>query len=158
MTSPYAMATRDSPFLILKDMSTITMPLRNRLVSPMAGFSFQKSLPTRSAAHQTPAQSLEKSLSAPRCNRSRSRSLDENGDVKSASLPALNQPGVGTVPGPDVIVGELIGLVQLDNGAVNGQVGISLGTDACNKGTENVDWLALPRQSIIRLFRRIFTE
>ena len=33
--------------------------------------------------------------------------LDENGDVKSASLPALNQPGVGTVPGPDVIVGEL---------------------------------------------------
>ena len=36
--------------------------------------------------------------------------LDENGDVKSASLPALKQPGVGTVPGPDVIVGELIGL------------------------------------------------
>jgi len=70
--------------------------------------------------------------------------LDENGDVKSASLPALNQPGVGTVPGPDVIVGELIGLVQLDNGAVNGQVGISLGTDACNKGTENVEWLAEP--------------
>ena len=26
--------------------------------------------------------------------------LDENGDVKSARLPALNQPGVGTVPGP----------------------------------------------------------
>jgi hypothetical protein len=70
--------------------------------------------------------------------------LDENGDVKSASLPALKQPGVGTVPGPDVIVGELIGLVQLDNGAVNGQVGISLGTDACNKGTENVEWLAEP--------------
>ena len=39
--------------------------------------------------------------------------LDENGDVKSASLPALNQPGVGTVPGPDVIVGELIGLVAI---------------------------------------------
>jgi hypothetical protein len=70
--------------------------------------------------------------------------LDENGDVKSASLPALNQPSVGTVPGPDVIVGELIGLVQLDNGAVNGQVGISLGTDACNKGTIDVDWFALP--------------
>ena len=47
--------------------------------------------------------------------------LDENGNVKSASLPALHQPGVGTVPGPDVIVGELIGLVQLDNGAVNGK-------------------------------------
>src|SRR5207247_10050235 len=38
--------------------------------------------------------------------------LDENGDVKSASLPALNQPGVGTVPGPDVIVGELVDFAQ----------------------------------------------
>src|SRR5947208_8403897 len=26
--------------------------------------------------------------------------LDENGNIKSASLPALHQPGVGTVPGP----------------------------------------------------------
>jgi hypothetical protein len=70
--------------------------------------------------------------------------LDENGDVKSATLPALHQPGVGTIPGPDVIVGELIGLEQLDSGAVNGRVGISLGTDACNKGTVDVDWFALP--------------
>src|SRR5882724_5164822 len=29
--------------------------------------------------------------------------LDQNGDVKSARLPALHQPGVGSVPGPDVI-------------------------------------------------------
>ena len=70
--------------------------------------------------------------------------LDQNGDVKSARLPALNQPCLGTVPGPDVIIGELIGLQQLTSGAVNGRVGISLGTDACNKGTENVDWFALP--------------
>ena len=71
--------------------------------------------------------------------------LDENGDVKSASLPALNQPSVGTVPGPDVIVGELIGLVQFDNGAVNGQVGISLwALMRVTKGPTNVDWLALP--------------
>jgi hypothetical protein len=70
--------------------------------------------------------------------------LDENGDVKSASLPALNQPGVGTVPGPDVIVGELIGLEQEEPGAVDGRVGLALGTDACNKGTENVAWIALP--------------
>ena len=62
-----------------------------------------------------------------------------NGKPQSGVMPA-----VGTVPGPDVIVGDLIDLVQLDNGAVNGQVGISLGTDACNKGTENVEWLALP--------------
>ena len=39
--------------------------------------------------------------------------LDANGDVKSATLPALNQPLPGTVPGPDVIIGELIGLSQL---------------------------------------------
>jgi hypothetical protein len=70
--------------------------------------------------------------------------LDENGDVKSATLPALNQPGVGTVPGPDVIVGDLIGLEQSDNGSVGGRVGLALGTDACNKGTVDVDWFALP--------------
>jgi len=70
--------------------------------------------------------------------------LDQNGDVKSATLPPLREPLPGTVPGPDVIIGELIGLVQLDNGAVNGRVGIALGTDACNKGTIDVDWFALP--------------
>jgi len=70
--------------------------------------------------------------------------LDENGDVKSATLPALNQPGVGTVPGPDVIVGDLIGLEQSDNGSVGGRVGLALGTDACNKGTVDVGWHALP--------------
>jgi hypothetical protein len=62
-----------------------------------------------------------------------------NGKAQSAVMPA-----VGTVPGPDVIVGDLIDLVQLDNGSVGNRVGISLGTDACNKGTENVEWLALP--------------
>src|SRR5581483_9712559 len=70
--------------------------------------------------------------------------LDEHGDVKSARLPALHQPAVGTVPGPDVIVGNLIGLEQSDPGAVNGRVGLALGTDACNKGTIDVDWIALP--------------
>src|SRR5437870_11270778 len=70
--------------------------------------------------------------------------LDQNGDVKSASQPALHQPGVVSVAGPDVILGELLGLSQLDSGAVNGRVGISLGTDACNKGTIDVDWFALP--------------
>src|ERR1700730_3574287 len=70
--------------------------------------------------------------------------LDENGNVKSASLPALNQPSVGTVPGPDVIVGDLLDLVQMDNGAVGGRVGLALGTDACNKGTVDVEWIALP--------------
>ena len=70
--------------------------------------------------------------------------LDANGDVKSEKLPALNRPGVGNVPGPDVIIGELIGLQQLTSGAVNGRVGVSLGTDACNQGTIDVEWFALP--------------
>ncbi len=70
--------------------------------------------------------------------------LDENGNVKSASLPALNVPLPGTVPGPDVIVGELLDFVQSQTGSVGGRVGLALGTDACNKGTVNVDWFALP--------------
>jgi hypothetical protein len=70
--------------------------------------------------------------------------LDANGNVKSATLPALRRPSVGTVPGPDVIVGDLLSLVQSDNGAVNGRVGLALGTDACNQGTIDVDWFQLP--------------
>jgi hypothetical protein len=62
-----------------------------------------------------------------------------NGEPKSALMPA-----VGTVPGPDVIVGELLDFVQYETGEVNGFVGLALGTDACNKGTENVAWIALP--------------
>jgi hypothetical protein len=62
-----------------------------------------------------------------------------NGKPQSAVMPA-----VGTVPGPDVIVGELIGLEQSDGGSVGGRVGLALGTDACNQGTENVGWFALP--------------
>ena len=60
--------------------------------------------------------------------------LDKNGDVKSATLPALHQPGVGTVPGPDVIIGELIGLEQLDSGAVNGRVGHLFGNRCLQQG------------------------
>src|SRR5947208_2527463 len=70
--------------------------------------------------------------------------LDENGNVKSASFPPLNVPLPGTVPGPDVIIGELIGLVQSQTGSVGNLVGLALGTDACNKGTIDVDWFALP--------------
>src|SRR5882724_1558209 len=70
--------------------------------------------------------------------------LDQNGNVKSASLPPLNVPLPGTVPGPDVIVGELLDFVQSQTGSVGGRVGLALGTDACNKGTVNVDWFALP--------------
>src|SRR5437667_3443350 len=62
-----------------------------------------------------------------------------NGESRSAVM-----PGVGTVPGPDVIVGDLIGLEQSEAGSVGGRVGLALGTDACNKGVENAAWIALP--------------
>jgi hypothetical protein len=62
-----------------------------------------------------------------------------NGKAQSAVMPA-----VGTVPGPDVIVGDLLDLIQYETGEVNGFVGLALGTDACNKGTIDVDWIALP--------------
>ena len=34
--------------------------------------------------------------------------------------------------------------MQSQSGSVGGRVGLALGTDACNKGTVNVDWFALP--------------
>src|SRR5438874_9494818 len=62
-----------------------------------------------------------------------------NGEPQSAVM-----PGVGTVPGPDVIVGDLIGLEQSQSGSVGGRVVLALGTDACNKGVQNAAWIALP--------------
>ena len=62
-----------------------------------------------------------------------------NGKPQSAVMPA-----VGTVPGPDVIVGELLDFIQYETGEVNGFVGLALGTDACNKGTVDAAWIALP--------------
>jgi hypothetical protein len=70
--------------------------------------------------------------------------VDQNGDVKWATLPAMNKPDVGTVPGPDVIVSDLTGLVQSQTGSANGRVGLALGTNACNQGTIDVDWFGLP--------------
>jgi hypothetical protein len=66
-----------------------------------------------------------------------------NGEVQSAVLPALHGGGEpGTNLGPDVIVGN-ISDVQA-GGTVNGQVGVSVGTDSCNAGTIDLDWFALP--------------
>src|SRR5205823_1936542 len=69
---------------------------------------------------------------------------DANGEVKSDTLTALHQPGVGSVPGRDVIIGELLSLVQSQSGSANGSVGLALGTGLWNKGTIDVDWFALP--------------
>ncbi len=62
-----------------------------------------------------------------------------DGDVKSESLPADLS---GTIPGPDVIVGDVYGLSQF--GVSGTQVGLAVGTNSCNFGTENLNWIALP--------------
>ena len=66
-----------------------------------------------------------------------------NGEVTSDALPALRQPTVGTVPGPDVIVGDLSGLTQPDVSSGT-QVGLAVGTDSCNAGAVDLDWFASP--------------
>jgi hypothetical protein len=65
-----------------------------------------------------------------------------NGELRSMMMPPLQQPAVGTQPGPDVIVGNLPEMAQY--GHAGTQVGLAVGTDSCNRGTENVDWFALP--------------
>lgn len=66
-----------------------------------------------------------------------------DGEVASETLPALGGTDNGTVPGPDVIVGDLIGLAQF--GSSNGtQVGLAVGTDSCNAGTIDLNWFANP--------------
>ncbi len=65
-----------------------------------------------------------------------------NGEVTADVLPASTSPETGTVPGPDVIVGDLTGLVQY--GITGTQVGLSVGTDSCNFGTVDLGWFANP--------------
>jgi hypothetical protein len=66
-----------------------------------------------------------------------------DGEIKSDSLPAMNSPETGNVPGPDVVVGDLTGLAQF--GASSGtQVGLAVGTDSCNFGTVDLNWFANP--------------
>ena len=66
-----------------------------------------------------------------------------DGEIDSAVLPPLNDPEAGTVPGPDVVVGDLIGLAQFGSSSGT-QVGLAVGTDACNFGTINLNWFANP--------------
>jgi hypothetical protein len=68
-----------------------------------------------------------------------------NGAVQSAMLPPLRggaQSNPDSVPGPDVIVGDLPSMAQY--GSDGTQVGLGVGTTSCNNGTQPVDWLALP--------------
>lgn len=66
-----------------------------------------------------------------------------NGDVKSSDMPSVLSPESGSVPGPDVIVGDLSGLAQFGSSSGT-QVGLAVGTDSCNFGVENLHWFQNP--------------
>jgi hypothetical protein len=70
-----------------------------------------------------------------------------NGQPKSVVMPPLQHalsPGPATpVAGPDVIVGDVESVEQIDP-AVGTQVGLAIGTDSCNNGDQPIDWFALP--------------
>src|SRR5213080_1546727 len=67
-----------------------------------------------------------------------------NGETRSMVLPALRGAtgADATVPGPDVIVGEIESVQQFGNAGT--QVGLAAGTDSCNNGDQPVDWFQLP--------------
>src|SRR6266480_3051495 len=71
-----------------------------------------------------------------------------SGYPKSIVMPPMqNGAGTGTptqTAGPDVIVGEIEDVDQLD-AAVGAQIGLAAGTDSCNNGDQPVDWFALPQ-------------
>src|SRR6266566_8292298 len=69
------------------------------------------------------------------------------GETKSVVMPALqhavSSEMPNSVPGPDVIVGDIEDVDQMGNNPT--QVGLAIGTDSCNNGDEPVDWSALPQ-------------
>jgi len=67
-----------------------------------------------------------------------------NGHIESSTLPALGVKARegAAVPGPDIIVGDVFGLTQF--GSSGGQVGLGMGTDACNNGDQEVHFFPLP--------------
>lgn len=66
-----------------------------------------------------------------------------NGEVRSEGMPSVRNPEAGSVPGPDVIVGDLSGLAQFGSSSGT-QVGLAVGTDSCNFGVENLHWFQNP--------------
>jgi len=75
-----------------------------------------------------------------------------NGALQSVTMPTVQsaasaeahaaQPAVGTVPGPDVIVGDLPSVEQ--GGSSGSFVGLGVGTTSCNNGQQPLHWFALP--------------
>src|SRR5438874_1848235 len=70
-----------------------------------------------------------------------------NGKAQSVVMPALqhavSSEMPNSVPGPDVIVGDIEDVDQMGNNPT--QVGLAIGTDSCNNGDQPVDWFALPQ-------------
>lgn len=66
-----------------------------------------------------------------------------DGEVVADVMPAMSNPEAGTVPGPDVVVGDLIGLAQFGSSSGN-YVGLAVGTDSCNFGTVDLNWFQNP--------------
>ena len=67
-----------------------------------------------------------------------------NGAAQSSIMPARSGGAPNTptsVPGPDVIVGDLPSMTQA--GSVGTQVGLGVGTTSCNNGNVELDWFAL---------------
>ena len=63
------------------------------------------------------------------------RSFGEGPEARSATPDAF-------VPGPDIIVGDMSGLAQF--GSSGGQVGLGIGTTACNNGDQQIHFFQLP--------------
>ena len=70
-----------------------------------------------------------------------------NGKRTSVAVPPLShRAGLGApalVAGPDIIVGDLPDMVQIDP-AVGSQVGLGIATTSCNNGDQPVNFYALP--------------
>jgi hypothetical protein len=69
-----------------------------------------------------------------------------NGAAKSSTLPprrgrSPNAPG-GSVPGPDIVVGDMFDLAQF--GSSGNQVGLGMGTTSCNNGDQPIHFYQLP--------------
>ena len=68
-----------------------------------------------------------------------------NGTVESAVMPPM-QPSAGTVPGPDVIVGDLPSVEEPTGGTVGSFVGLGVGTTSCNAGVPEFGLVCVAEQ------------
>jgi hypothetical protein len=67
------------------------------------------------------------------------------GAAQSSILPPARPGGTqapNSVPGPDVIVGDLSSAQQFGSNAT--QVGVAIGTTSCNNGTIPLNWVSMP--------------